>query len=184
QASARVAPLRTAAARMVGGVPSSVRGVARRWLGGGREETAAASGRAGAARGTLLALLLLVSLFTLYEQRKIGYTPLATGYAWPQQTAHSRLAGEFIALIPANASVSAQSNLVPHLSHRRNIYLYPYEATQARYVLLDTTGGDIYPYNSQPLAYWTSVRAMLANPAYRVVKQEDGYILLERVGDG
>lgn len=186
QASSRLAPARETAERALGGVAGSLRGVTRRWERGGASqagvETATARTTAGAARGVLLALLLLVSLMALYQQRKIGYTPLSTGYSWPQQSAHTRLANEFVALIPANASVSAQSNLVPHLSHRRDIYLYPYQATQAQYVLLDVTDGDIYPYNGQPLAYAASVRQLLANPAYRVVKEEDGYILLERVG--
>ena len=186
RASARLAPARATAGRIAGGASASLRGMTRRWERSGGEARAGVApgppGTMSAARGVLLALLLLLSLMALYEQRKIGYTPLSTGYAWPQQTAHSRLASDFVALIPADASVSAQSNLVPHLSHRRDVYLYPYQATQARYVLLDTTGGDIYPYNGRPDEYKASVQQLLANPAYRVVKEEDGYILLERVG--
>ena len=180
QASPRAAPVRARAARLLGGA-AAVRRISWRGRRSGADN-AAPSGSKRTARSVLLALLLLVSLLSLYEQRKNGYLPFSAGYAWPQQTAHSRLANEFIKLIPADASVSAQSNLVPHMSHRHDIYLYPYRATQAQYVLLDTTGGDIYPYNSQPVTYKASVQQILANPEYRVVKEEDGYILLERVG--
>lgn len=40
-------------------------------------------------------------------------------------------------MIPADASLSAQSHLVPHLAHREVIYRYP-TVREAKYILLDT----------------------------------------------
>ncbi len=51
--------------------------------------------------------------------------PLSPGFMWPQKTAHVALAQAFLRQIPPQASLSAQSSLVPHMSHRTDIYLFP-----------------------------------------------------------
>jgi uncharacterized membrane protein len=130
------------------------------------------------ARVVMLALTLLVLLFGLREQQARGYTPLAHAFAWPQQTAHTRLANDLLARIPPAASVSAQSDLVPHISERRFIYLYPYMAQQSEYVLLDVTG-NFYPFKG-PSDYFESVRQLVSSGTLHVAAAEDGYLLLAR----
>lgn len=114
-----------------------------------------------------------------HETRARGQTPLTQGFHWPQVTAHARLADSFLALIPAGASVSAQTDLVPHLSHRPLIYLFPDHATKADYVFLDVTG-NIFPLQDTPMAYVNLVRSLLTSESYHVVRAQDGYILLAR----
>ncbi len=72
--------------------------------------------------------------------------PYAPGFLWPQVTAHDRLASHFLKKIPANASISAQTTLVPHLSQRKRIYLFPYAVDHADYILLDATSYT-YPFH-------------------------------------
>lgn len=132
-----------------------------------------------AARLAILLATLLTLGFSVRAQAQHGYTPLTAGFAWPQQTAHARLADRFIQMIPADASVSAQSDLVPHLSHRRFIYLYPYRARESDYILLDVTG-NLYPQATAPQAYASQVRGLLTGGAYHLVAAEDGYLLLKR----
>lgn len=127
----------------------------------------------------LAALVLLVLVFGLHEQRDRGYLPFARGFAWPQQTAHAELANSFLPLIPPEASVSAQSDLVPHVSHRRYIYMYPYRAAQSDYVFLDVTG-NLYPYVTRPQQYFASVSALLESGQFHVVAARDGYLLLKK----
>jgi hypothetical protein len=81
-------------------------------------------------------------------------------------------------MVPPNASVSGQSDLLPHLSNRRYVYLFPYGMMQSDYVLLDVTG-NIYPQTDRA-AYAEQVMALLANPDYHAVAAQDGYLLLKR----
>lgn len=131
------------------------------------------------ANAALAALVLIVLIFGAHEQLDHGYLPVSKGFAWPQETAHAELANAFLKLIPADASVSAQSDLVPHLSHRRFVYLYPYMASASDYVFLDVTS-NLYPYVPQPQHYFATVSALLDGGAFHVVAARDGYLLLQK----
>jgi uncharacterized membrane protein len=126
----------------------------------------------------MLGLTLFAFIFGVYEQRQRGYTPLTAGFTWPTESAHTRLADKFIAMIPQDASVCGQSDLLPHLSNRRFVYLFPYMMTQADYVLLDVTG-NIYPQTGRG-AYAQQVMALLRDPNYHAIAAQDGYLLLKR----
>jgi uncharacterized membrane protein len=126
------------------------------------------------------ALVILALGFSAHDQRDHPFTPIGATFAWPQTNAHTRAADQLVAEIPANASVSAQSNLVPHLSNRRAIYLFPYHADSAQYVLIDLKG-DRYPLQNETATYANDVAGLLANPAYRIVARRDGLTLLAHV---
>ena len=83
-----------------------------------------------------------------------------------------------MALVPDEASVSAQDTLVPHLSQRRYIYQYPYGADHAEYVVLDTKGY-IYPFTNQD-DYDQSVKSLLDNDSFTTIFDLDGYLVLQR----
>ncbi|HEV2456943.1 MAG TPA: DUF2079 domain-containing protein [Ktedonobacterales bacterium] len=134
--------------------------------------------RPAVTRAIAIALTVLALVFSFHEQQGHGYLPITTGFTWPQSTAHTRLAGDIEKLIPANASVSAQATLVPHVSHRRLIYQYPYDAASADYIFLDVTA-EIYPYFT-PEPYFAGIRQLLASGTVHVVAARDGYLLLER----
>jgi uncharacterized membrane protein len=125
-----------------------------------------------------LSLLLALALFAVMQQSFAhGTMPYSRGFRWPQVTAHAQLAGRIEAMIPAAASVSAQSNLVPHVSQRAHIYLFPYGDTVADYIYLDVTS-DTYPYDSP--RYISEVKNVLFSGNYGVVTAQDGYLLLKR----
>lgn len=127
----------------------------------------------------LLSLLLLFVLGSVVRADAAHSSlPFAQGFTWPQATPHNQLAQHFIDMIPADASVSAQSQLVPHISHRSNIYLFPYQDDRSDYIFLDVTS-DIYPfYGSQP--YIHEVKQVLLSGKYGIVAAQDGFILLKR----
>ena len=127
----------------------------------------------------LLALMLIYILFTvLHQDSTHSAMPFAQGFRWPHITAHTQLAQHFIDMIPPTASVSAQTRLVPHLSQRLNVYMFPYADDRANYILLDVTG-DRYPYfNTQ--AYIREVKKVLQSGNYGILAARDGYLLLER----
>ena len=126
-----------------------------------------------------LSLLLCLSLFAVvHEDFTYGALPFSRGFGWPNVTAHDQLAGRIEAMIrPASASVSAQSDLVPHVSQRARIYLFPYGDSVADYIYLDVTSVT-YPYNSPQ--YIAEVKKVLLSGNYGVVTAQDGYLLLKR----
>ena len=126
-----------------------------------------------------IGLLGFVLFSTLQQDYSFhGQMPFSQGFQWPTVSAHVALAEHFIVMIPPNASVSAQTRLVPHLSHRAKIYLFPYGDDSADYIFLDSTS-DIYPY-SLSLDYTTAVQKVLHSGHYGVVATQDGYLLLKR----
>ena len=129
-------------------------------------------------RLVMAGLTLFAFTFGAYGARQHGHTPLTPGITWPQQTAHTRLANQLISLIPPNASVCAQSDLVPHISNRRYVYLYPYQMLSADYVFLDVTGS-VYPQVDRD-AYANQIQALLRDPDYHTIAATDGYLLLKR----
>jgi len=130
------------------------------------------------ARSVLLAMLVGFVLFAVVRQDfTYGALPFSQGFHWPKTTAHVRLAQRFIDIIPPAASVSAQSDLVPHLSHRSNIYLFPYGDDQADYVFLDVVS-TTYPLNYAP--YLHEVKKLLLKENYGLVAAQDGYLLLKQ----
>jgi uncharacterized membrane protein len=127
----------------------------------------------------LLTILLAYILFTvLHEDAGRSGMPFAQDFRWPHMTAHSQLAQHFIDMIPPTASVSAQSRLVPHVSQRLNVYLFPYADDRADYILLDVTG-DRYPYATAE-AYTSEVKKVLQSGNYGILAAQDGYLLLKR----
>jgi uncharacterized membrane protein len=128
------------------------------------------------------ASLIILIGFVLFNVVRQDYTygalPFSRGFHWPQVTAHNALAQRFIdRYVPATASISAQSGLVPHISERSTIYLFPYGDDIAEYIFLDITG-DTYPY--QFSKYTSEVKRVLLSGNYGIVAAQDGYLLLKR----
>jgi uncharacterized membrane protein len=128
----------------------------------------------------VLAVLLVAVLFKAVEADYFFYgnLPFSQGFTWPETTAHMALAQRFIAMIPQNASVSAQTKLVPHLSERKDIYMFPYGDDQADYILLDASS-DMYPFLST-IDYIEAAKSMILDGHYGIVAAQDGYMLLKR----
>jgi len=129
-----------------------------------------------------VALLFVLSGSMLVSALRLDYTfsgqmPYAEGFQWNEVTPHEALAQRIMSLIPPAASVSAQSKLVPHISERESIYLFPYGDTQAQYIFLDVTG-DVYPLGYAD--YVKEVKHVLFSGNYGVVSAEQGYLLLKR----
>ena len=141
----------------------------------------------GYSRGSLVSVarigvIALLSVYVLFSVLRADYArgvlPFTQGFEWPSTSAHTALAKTIIKKIPTNASVSAQSSLVPHISHRKSVYLFPYQDTTVDYVFLDVTS-DIYPFYSST-DYISAAKGLLLNGAYGVIDADDGYLLLKK----
>ena len=73
------------------------------------------------------------------NHRANGFSPLGDAYYYPPVTMHDRLIDQAVAMIPPDASVSAQDRLNAHVSDRRWVFLFPDDKNKADYVLVDFT---------------------------------------------
>lgn len=128
--------------------------------------------------GILLIATVALLGTTIRTDNLRGYLPTSAGFQWPQTSAHTALAESFIEQIPDDATVSAQSSLVPHISHRKTIYLFPYGDTIADFVFLDVTS-DMYPFYDST-SYIREAKTLLLNGQYGIISARDGYLLLKR----
>lgn len=125
----------------------------------------------------LLLLLMCSILYSVYHADYERGVAFSQTFKWPVQEAHYAEAQPIIALIPFNASVSAQSNLVPHVSQRARIYQFPYGDTIADYVFLDASS-DISPFGNS-YDYINEAKSVMVNGHYGIVVARDGYLLLK-----
>lgn len=79
-------------------------------------------------------------------------------------------------VIPPDASVSAQDELLPHLSHRREVYLFP-TIEKADFIVMDRLGST-YPLESEDYeVFWEAAQDPFE---YDKVYDAHGFILLRR----
>ncbi|MCS6801999.1 MAG: DUF2079 domain-containing protein [Chloroflexota bacterium] len=88
---------------------------------------------------------------------------------------------EAIALIPRDASLLAQTDLVPHVSQRRQIYMFPDAPVfaGADYVLLDLEGNK-YPLSNPEDDYDRELQQFLLNPDFETIFDRDNILVLRR----
>ncbi|MEA3375486.1 MAG: DUF2079 domain-containing protein [Chloroflexota bacterium] len=146
--------------------------------------------------GVLGGYMLFTSLF---YHRMVGHTPLARPFRWPEVTEHHRICRELLQEIPDDAAVSAQRSLNPHVSQRRQVFVFP-EFEQADIIVLDvssardnvfeltpnqlTSRGNGDTYSGDPSLTYTEyqrlVNSLLDGEAFGVVEGRDGYLILKR----
>ena len=125
--------------------------------------------------GVPIASALLV-LGSVVAYLGAGAGPLGANYAPAVVTEHALRADRIVQSLPADAAVSASSTLVPHLSHRARLYLFP-AVLDADYVALDlrataapTSPGDVF----------LQVRDLLGGGSWAVDTFDDGLLVLRR----
>ena len=127
----------------------------------------------------------LATLFALTTAFLVGlfFSPLPPGWGFRpadyyQVGEHEQALARTLELIPADAVVSAQSGLFPHLSRRPVVYLFPTVA-DAEYVVLDLD----YRADKAPLdddLFFSTLDGLLADPDFHVVTFDSGALLLKR----
>ncbi len=145
------------------------------WLTGRltRGDRARPSAVVGMLSGAMLAIALIHHIL-------VGVSPVVPDFAPPRVTEHQRIGQEIMARIPPDASLSAQSDLYPHLSDRRKAYLFP-AVNDADYVLVDMAGS-AYPLAADE-QFW-EIQALLESGEFGVTAAKDGYLLLQRGVEG
>jgi uncharacterized membrane protein len=80
------------------------------------------------------------------------------------------------AQIPPTASLAAQSDLAPHLSRRREMYVFPW-MPEVEYIVLDALG-ETFPLSSED--HRGRLAALREDPSFEIVVEEDGFVLFRR----
>ena len=93
-----------------------------------------------------------------------------------RRTPHVRAVERVVRAVPAGASVSAQSGLLPHLSQRREVWEFPV-LRDATYVLVDRQG---WRSSQSAEAGYERVLASLPERGYCLVMEDDGVVLYAR----
>ena len=96
-------------------------------------------------------------------------------------TAHTRLGHELLSRVPSDAVVAAQSDLLPHLAHRKEIYVYPDNLDRVEYVIVDVQSNP-YPF-SDSAHLNDSLQNLLADTEFDLWVEADGYYILHRADE-
>lgn len=130
-------------------------------------------------RLAVAATVLVLSLVMNYQYGWLGGKRF-TGF--PQPSPHQQAVASLIRAIPDGASVSAMSDLVPHLASRQGIYLFPI-VNDADYIIFDPDPtANFWPFID--LGARTEAASNLApylvSNAYGLWQEADGALLLRR----
>ncbi len=105
-----------------------------------------------------------------------GILPPGQRFAWPSASPHAERLQPLLADIPPGATVSAQTNVFPHLSGRKKAYVFP-TVDDSEYVLVDVAG------SSDPLSpdqLFHEVNSLLVSGQYSLLSGDDGFLLFQR----
>jgi uncharacterized membrane protein len=101
------------------------------------------------------------------------------------RTEHTAAVRECFGAVPRDASVSAMSDLVPHLSSRRDIYLFPI-VNGADYIVFDAdSGANSWPFIEQDgrLDAIRNLAPYILSGEYGLELEQDGCLILRRGAD-
>jgi hypothetical protein len=122
------------------------------------------------------AALVLTSLVAYVQQ---GAGPLAANFAPASLSDHAVKAQSIAASLPAEAAVSGSSTIVPRVSDRPRVYVFP-AVLDADYVFLDlkaspapTSAGDVF----------LRVQDLLSSGGWQLESADDGLLLLRRTAN-
>ena len=142
-------------------------------------------GRQGFAAILVLVLSLELTLVVGAWPRAVGKTPFGAGLGRRSASTVSTLS-EAVALVPADAPVSASNIVGAHLSARRYSYVVPVIG-RATWIVLDTHDPWVTSPNSpiltrRPERVRALARRIASNPEWRKVFERDGVLVFRKTG--
>jgi uncharacterized membrane protein len=123
-------------------------------------------------------VFVLLAMGAYQFDRYGGFVPLSDRYIGTYMIEPRDSTGwQLAAQIPRDAVVSAQFNLLPHVSQRQRAHIFP-RVEDATYIWLDTQGV-IEPFQTQE-EYQAAVEAARNDTAFEIASEQEGFILLRR----
>ena len=142
---------------------------------------------------TLLAVSIL-SLFFSYTQLALPLPGMRNiwEFSSPRLTytpADAKALESINGMIPADVQVSAQMNVIPHLSLRYEMYPFPQKFADSQYIVLQLRfpyrrATSIFgtPYAIDGNEYFLAVEQLLTDPAWGITLAENRWVVLEKHG--
>lgn len=125
-------------------------------------------------------LVALVLVAAAIDTRRLGFSPLASGFVVPSAGPHQHLEDRILSQIPSTAGVAAADEIEPHLSDRFWIYLlptvHPANGPLATYIVLDAS---IPSSPIRPSTLHSAVTTALKH-GFGIVSARDGVLLLRK----
>lgn len=91
--------------------------------------------------------------------------------------------GEIKKLIGDDSSISAQINILPHISTRRYMYIFPNKFAETDYIVINTA----LPFRNRPNFfkedYFAAVAKVINDPNWGVIFHKDNWLLFKRGGE-
>jgi uncharacterized membrane protein len=131
-------------------------------------------------RSALRVASAAVVVASLSTYLNAGSGPFAANFSPATVTPHAQLAAQFAASIPPNSAVSASTALVPRVSRRARVYVFP-AVEDADVVFVDVTST---PAPTSAGDVFLRVRALLTDGDWSVQRADDGLLLLARGAPG
>jgi uncharacterized membrane protein len=165
---------------------AAVLGVSRlwRWLGGGFRKSEGLMRGERVQRSTLALLVLLCALAGNFVLGPLPFSLPGAAYDGRDyaRTAHDAVLDEAVAMIPADAKVSANNNAGAQLAARRVAYIFPYFAG-ADWVIVDQRHPFFYDKEDEEM-HSLALGRLVVDPNFRSVFAQDGVLVFERIGAG
>jgi len=165
---------------------AAVLGVMRlwRWLGGGFRKAEKLMKGQRVQRGTLALLVLLCALAGNYFLGPLPFSLPGAAYDSRDyaRTSHDVALDEAVAMIPAEARVSANNNAGAQLAARRVAYVFPYFAG-ADWVIVDQKHPFFYDKEDEQM-HSAALGRLVLDPNFQSVYAKDGVLVFKRVGAG
>ncbi|MEM3700801.1 MAG: DUF2079 domain-containing protein [Candidatus Bathyarchaeia archaeon] len=126
----------------------------------------------------IMALILILSLASAVAVSPIGLPALTRRKV--EITSHTQALHEVLSLIPSNASVATQNDILPHLAQREQIHVlgWPME-TEIDYIILDLKSSHVFygptPTSVSPI---DALCQIMRDGKYGVAAYADGVLLL------
>ncbi len=124
----------------------------------------------------LIKKVFLIAVFMGFILRS-PINPFSFPYEFLKSNEHWKMLREIIKIVPLGASVTAYTNLVPHLSNREHAYMLGREPFMTDYVLID--GGDYFGFKT-PSDFENYVDSYMKTGNYDMRVIKDRYFIMIR----
>lgn len=126
---------------------------------------------------------LTTTIIKLYDRTSPGYLPYKENFLlsnFYSPTLDSKKTAEILKQIPEDASVSASSEIVPHLAYRSHIFLFP-DTSDAKYIII-LQGNNTYPLSYDELQ--GELNEYMQSPKWTVFADNYPLLIFKKLGLG
>lgn len=146
-------------------------------------------------RWEMLAATALITSFFSYSFVSLPYFP---NNLWELSNPHFSLStkdenarNEILKIIGDKSTISAQSNILPHIPVRESMYMFPHGTENSQYIIINTTipfnkKSNVFGipyYNKYADKYFTATKELMEDKNWGVIFYQDNWLLFKHNGE-